>query len=151
MQSDPQDEFDEILLKARAPMSAIAQAVTGSLAAEAWRCSSSRASVPARWAGRRERSRRADRAAGPPDAHGLQRARMPCTTTCRAIAVAVCELLLELGGQPPPQARLQEAARALLEQPRCRRAARCRRREPGSWVCWAQLAERDAHPRPLRA
>lgn len=34
-----------------------------------------------------------------------------------AIAVAVCELLLELGGQPPPQARLQEEARALLEQP----------------------------------
>ena len=30
MQSDPQDEFDEILLKARAPMSAIARAVTGS-------------------------------------------------------------------------------------------------------------------------
>jgi para-aminobenzoate synthetase len=30
MQSDPQEEFDEILLKARAPMAAIAQAVTGS-------------------------------------------------------------------------------------------------------------------------
>jgi para-aminobenzoate synthetase len=36
MQSDPQDEFDEILLKARAPMSAIAQAVTGSGAPERW-------------------------------------------------------------------------------------------------------------------
>ncbi len=36
MQSDPQEEFEEILLKARAPMSAIAQAVTGSDAAEAW-------------------------------------------------------------------------------------------------------------------
>jgi para-aminobenzoate synthetase len=36
MQSDPEDEFDEILLKARAPMSAIAQAVTGSGAREAW-------------------------------------------------------------------------------------------------------------------
>ncbi|MGD0455508.1 MAG: aminodeoxychorismate synthase component I [Solirubrobacteraceae bacterium] len=36
MQSDPEEEFDEILLKARAPMSAIAQAVTGSDAAEAW-------------------------------------------------------------------------------------------------------------------
>ena len=34
MQSDPEDEFEEILLKARAPMSAIAQAVTGSGAAE---------------------------------------------------------------------------------------------------------------------
>jgi para-aminobenzoate synthetase len=36
MQSDPEDEFAEILLKARAPMSAIAQAVTGSDAPDAW-------------------------------------------------------------------------------------------------------------------
>jgi para-aminobenzoate synthetase len=36
MQSDPEDEFDEILLKARAPMAAIAQAVTGSDSPEAW-------------------------------------------------------------------------------------------------------------------
>jgi para-aminobenzoate synthetase len=36
MQSDPEEEFEEILLKARAPMSAIAWAITGSDAAEAW-------------------------------------------------------------------------------------------------------------------
>jgi para-aminobenzoate synthetase len=36
MQSDPEEEFEEILLKARAPMSAIAQSVTGSSAPEAW-------------------------------------------------------------------------------------------------------------------
>jgi para-aminobenzoate synthetase len=36
MQSDPEEEFDEILLKARAPMAAIAQAVTGSDAPEAY-------------------------------------------------------------------------------------------------------------------
>jgi para-aminobenzoate synthetase len=36
MQSDPADEFDEILLKARAPMAAIARAVTGSDSPEAW-------------------------------------------------------------------------------------------------------------------
>jgi para-aminobenzoate synthetase len=36
MQSDPVDEFDEILLKARAPMATIAEAVTGSSAREAW-------------------------------------------------------------------------------------------------------------------
>ncbi len=36
MQSDPQEEFEEILLKARAPMAAIARAVTGSDAPEAW-------------------------------------------------------------------------------------------------------------------
>jgi para-aminobenzoate synthetase len=35
-QSDPAEEFDELLLKARAPMSAIARAVTGSDAADAW-------------------------------------------------------------------------------------------------------------------
>ena len=36
MQSDPEDEFDEILLKARAPMAAIAEAVTGSASSDAW-------------------------------------------------------------------------------------------------------------------
>jgi para-aminobenzoate synthetase len=36
MQSDPQEEYEEILLKARAPMAAIARAVTGSDSPEAW-------------------------------------------------------------------------------------------------------------------
>jgi para-aminobenzoate synthetase len=36
MQSDPEEEFDEILLKARAPMAAIAEAVTGSASAGAF-------------------------------------------------------------------------------------------------------------------
>jgi para-aminobenzoate synthetase len=36
MQSDPESEFEERLLKARAPMSAIARAVTGSDSPEAW-------------------------------------------------------------------------------------------------------------------
>ena len=36
MQSDPLEEFDEILLKARAPMAAIARAVTGSDSPAAW-------------------------------------------------------------------------------------------------------------------
>ncbi|HET7573825.1 MAG TPA: aminodeoxychorismate synthase component I [Solirubrobacterales bacterium] len=36
MQSDPVDEFDEILLKARAPMAAIARTVTGSDSPDAW-------------------------------------------------------------------------------------------------------------------
>jgi len=36
MQSDPEEEFDEILLKARAPMAAIAKAVTGSDSPAAW-------------------------------------------------------------------------------------------------------------------
>jgi para-aminobenzoate synthetase len=36
MQSDRQEEFEEILLKARAPMAAIARAVTGSDSPEAW-------------------------------------------------------------------------------------------------------------------
>jgi para-aminobenzoate synthetase len=37
MQSDPEEEFDEILLKARAPMTAIAQAMTGSAGPEAFK------------------------------------------------------------------------------------------------------------------
>jgi para-aminobenzoate synthetase len=36
MQSDPQEEFEEILLKARAPMSTIAEAMTGSREEGAW-------------------------------------------------------------------------------------------------------------------
>jgi para-aminobenzoate synthetase len=36
MQSDPVDEFDEILLKARAPMAAIARVLTGSEDPDAW-------------------------------------------------------------------------------------------------------------------
>ncbi len=36
MQSDPEDEFDELLLKARAPMATIAEAVTGSRSADSW-------------------------------------------------------------------------------------------------------------------
>jgi para-aminobenzoate synthetase len=36
MQSDPEDEFDEILLKARAPMAAIARAATGRDGTDAW-------------------------------------------------------------------------------------------------------------------
>jgi para-aminobenzoate synthetase len=36
MQSDPAEEFEEILLKARAPMATIAKAVTGSDAVDAW-------------------------------------------------------------------------------------------------------------------
>ncbi len=36
MQSDPEDEFDEILLKARAPMAAIAEIATGRDDPEAW-------------------------------------------------------------------------------------------------------------------
>jgi para-aminobenzoate synthetase len=37
IQSDAEEEFEEILLKARAPMSAIARAVTGSDSPDAWR------------------------------------------------------------------------------------------------------------------
>ncbi len=36
MQSDPEDEFEEILLKARAPMAAVAKVVTGRDAPDAW-------------------------------------------------------------------------------------------------------------------
>ena len=47
MQSDPEEEFEEILLKARAPMSAITEAVTGSDAADAWTVDLEPEAVPA--------------------------------------------------------------------------------------------------------
>jgi para-aminobenzoate synthetase len=47
IQSDPAEEFDEILLKARAPMSAIARAVTGSDAPQAWTIELEPDAVPA--------------------------------------------------------------------------------------------------------
>jgi para-aminobenzoate synthetase len=46
MQSDPREEFDEILLKARAPMAAIAQAITGSDAPAACSVELEPSSVP---------------------------------------------------------------------------------------------------------
>ncbi len=50
MQSDPREEFDEILLKARAPMAAIAQAITGSDAPEACAVELEPSSAPVAWA-----------------------------------------------------------------------------------------------------
>ncbi len=47
MQSDPEDEFDEILLKARAPMAAIARTVTGSDSPDAWSVELEPAGAPA--------------------------------------------------------------------------------------------------------
>jgi para-aminobenzoate synthetase len=47
MQSDPEDEFDEILLKARAPMAAIARTATGSDSADAWSVELEPAGMPA--------------------------------------------------------------------------------------------------------
>ena len=47
MQSDPEEEFEELLLKARAPMAAIAQTVTGSSAPEALNVEYERAPVEA--------------------------------------------------------------------------------------------------------
>ncbi|HEY2283954.1 MAG TPA: aminodeoxychorismate synthase component I [Solirubrobacteraceae bacterium] len=47
MQSDPLEEFEEILLKARAPMAAIARAVTGSDSPDAWTVELEPSSAPA--------------------------------------------------------------------------------------------------------
>jgi para-aminobenzoate synthetase len=48
MQSDAEEEFSELLLKARAPMAAIAETVTGSAAPEAWRVEGEPETVGAR-------------------------------------------------------------------------------------------------------
>jgi para-aminobenzoate synthetase len=47
IQSDPVEEFDELLLKARAPMAAIAQAVTGRDSSDAWSVELEPTSAPA--------------------------------------------------------------------------------------------------------
>jgi para-aminobenzoate synthetase len=47
MQSDPADEFDEILLKARAPMAAIARTVTGGDSPDSWSVELEPAAAPA--------------------------------------------------------------------------------------------------------
>ncbi len=49
-QSDPVDEFDELLLKARAPMAAIAQAMTGSDSEAAWKVQVERPTTSTRMA-----------------------------------------------------------------------------------------------------
>ena len=46
-QSDPEEEFDELLLKAHAPMAAIAEAVTASNAPDAWKVELEPGAVPA--------------------------------------------------------------------------------------------------------
>lgn len=48
MQSDPEDEFDEILLKAQAPMAAIAETVTGSREPGTWTVEVEREQLTAR-------------------------------------------------------------------------------------------------------
>jgi para-aminobenzoate synthetase len=48
MQSDPQEEFEEILLKARAPMAAIAETITGSGEPGTWTVEFEREKIPAR-------------------------------------------------------------------------------------------------------
>ncbi len=93
MQSDPEEEFDEILLKARAPMAAIAQAVTGSAEqGAAWSVELEPAHV----------GMALSVAAGAAETWPPRRA-------------AVEALLLELGGRPPSRPAIEAEVRALIE------------------------------------
>ena len=86
MQSDPAEEFDEILLKARAPMAAIAQAVTGSDGPDAFD-RRARAAPPG-WPRRHER--------GGPDRGGVE-AERGCELAC-----ASCGATHDVPASPPP-------------------------------------------------
>ena len=107
MQSDPVDEFDEILLKARAPMAAVAadrhrQRARPTPGASSWsrllEAAEGSMSEPASDAcpGRHERAG-GDRAGDDP--------RRRPTEDVAAVAAAVEELLVELGGERPAAAR----------------------------------------------
>ena len=105
MQSDPEEEFDEILLKARAPMAAIARTVTGSDAPEAW----SVELEPAAPAGGGGVSRAGgDGADGSRGGSRRRRGRSP---------TAVESLLVELGGRTPARPQMEAEVRALLDDP----------------------------------
>ena len=99
MQSDPVDEFDEILLKAKAPMAAIAHTVTGSDSSDAW----SVELEPAR--GRAGPLMRPRRSALPPrretevGGRVASCARRPRTMRRRSRRRSA--LLIELGGERP--------------------------------------------------
>ena len=97
MQSDPEDEFDEILLKARAPMAAIA-------------AGGHRHATPPR-PGASSWSRRAEAA------RGAMSVRAATADDAAAVADAVEALLIELGGERPSATALREAARRLAENP----------------------------------
>ncbi len=154
MQSDPVEEFDEILLKARAPMSAIARAVTGS--ARARRGTSSSSPTRASRASRGRRERHAPAGSGPRRAAGRARRPAPFGAGARpngagpasawtvrrasradvaGVVVAVQELLLELGGTPPAGACARADRARADRRPRRRRRARRRAAAPTSSAC----------------
>ena len=124
MQSDPEEEFDEILLKARAPMAAIARTVTGRAdegpGASSWSRGRAAPRPPRRRGDRRERrggmsGRRRRPGLGP--GTGGWEVRPARTEDVPAVAAAVAALLAELGGTPPPRAAIEAEARAHIEDP----------------------------------
>ena len=134
MQSDPEEEFDEILLKARAPMSAIAQAVTGEDTADTWtiqlqpdaaaagsRVTAAGAPVestaaPASIApGAARPSIEGDRERPPSPADTGLLIRGAQAEDVERIAAAVVDLLVELGAAPPAASAMQDTVQALLE------------------------------------
>ena len=162
MQSDPEEEFEEILLKARAPMAAIARAVTGSDSPDAW-------TVELRAAHGRGGSAVSERATGvrlsvcrDATRAGSERARRDQRRTSRRSSGAVQALLLELGrhasaASPIARARVARdcsrspATRTLIVA-ECEAAvlvAQARGRDRRS--AHRQLADRDPRARALRA
>ncbi len=98
MQSDPADEFDEILLKARAPMAAIARAVTGSDSPRRGRSSWSRDAARGERVMSEHRPDRARRR-GASRRRAAGRYARPRHADVTAVVAGVGELLIELGGK----------------------------------------------------
>ena len=115
MQSDPVEEFDEILLKARAPMAAIAQTVTGGADADGLERRAGAGGEPGE--GMRERAG-GGRGAGAGGAAGGGRGGRPRRWRS--------QLLVELGGSRPAPAAMEAEVRALARRPGARRRARRR-------------------------
>ena len=161
MQSDPQEEFDEILLKARAPMAAIAagrdrQRPTRGLErrARAARAADARATggvsearpAATERAGARGASRRPRRALG---------VRAGRAEDVPAVAAAVRELLVELGGDAAAARRDARPARARRCSTRPRRRRARARAERGtasrSSGCWRRAGSaRSRYPGATR-
>ena len=144
MQSDPEEEFEEILLKARAPMAAIAQAVTGSDSPDAWTVELEPRHGDGEGRHERRCARPLARRRAAPSRRGAS-ARAVRRTSPR-VAAAVRELLLELGGDAAAAGGARgRAARALIEDPRRRRAAARRGDGERSSACSARAGRRAIH------
>ncbi len=116
MQSDPVEEFDEILLKARAPMVAIARTVTGRADEGAWSVEARAGRGPGGERRGRMREAVAQSPAAEPGEVGWE-LRPARPEDAEAVSAAVVELLIELGATPSPRPAIEAEASAHIADP----------------------------------